>query len=209
VTPPPSADAVEIAMREKIKHPTIRAFVAIDLDTVSVRRVARVADRLRMGSGAPSATWTATANIHVTLKFVAELAGGAVEPLGKAVSALVTGKSAPRLGTFRLDAFPSIEEAEVIVAALEDPFEDLRKLAVALDKIAGKHGGVSETRPFRPHVTLARLKRPYDTRRWLRPELAGGADECKAAALTLYRSDLDANGPKYEPLATFAWAKES
>jgi 2'-5' RNA ligase len=204
-----SADEVDIAMRENAKRPTIRAFVAIDLDAVSVRRVARVADRLRIGSGAPSATWTPTANIHVTLKFVAKLAADAVGPLGEAASALVTGKRAPRPGTFRLDVFPSVEEAEVIVAALEDPFEDLRKLALALDEIAGKHGGVNETRPFRPHVTLARLKRPYDTRRWLRPELAGGADECKAAAMTLYRSDLDANGSKYVPLATFAWTKGS
>jgi 2'-5' RNA ligase len=193
-------------MPEKSKRRTIRAFVAVDLDTVSVRRVARVADRLRMGSGAPSATWTPTANIHVTLKFVADLPEDAVLPLGKAVGALVTGKKAPRPGTFRLDAFPSIEEAEIILAALEDPFDDLRKLALTLDKLAGKYGAPSDARPFRPHVTLARLKRPYDTRRWLRPELAGGADECKAASTTLYRSDLGASGSTYVALASFAYA---
>ena len=37
------------------KTATLRAFVALDLDPMSLRRVVRVADRLRMGSGAPSA----------------------------------------------------------------------------------------------------------------------------------------------------------
>jgi 2'-5' RNA ligase len=183
------------------KSVRVRAFVALDLDTVSLRRVARVADRLRMGSGAPSATWTPAAKMHVTLKFMGELSVDAVVPLGKALGALVAGKKPPRPGTFRLDAFPSVEEAEVVVAELEDPFGDLRKLAQAVEKIAAKHGTPSETRPFRAHVTLARLKRPYDTRRWLRPELAEGKDECKVAAMTLYRSELGAQGSTYVPLA--------
>jgi RNA 2',3'-cyclic 3'-phosphodiesterase len=193
-------------MAEKKKRPTIRAFVALDLDSVSVRRVARVADRLRMGSGAPSAAWTPSAKLHVTLKFMGELPVDAVLSLGNALGALVAGKKAPRPGSFRLDAFPSVEEAEIVVAALEDPFGDLRKLAASLDKIASKQGCPIDVRPFRPHVTLARLKRPYDTRRWLRQELAGGADECSAASITLYRSDRGTERSTYVQLASFACA---
>jgi RNA 2',3'-cyclic 3'-phosphodiesterase len=193
-------------MAAKKNGQAIRAFVALDLDTVSVRRVARVADRLRMGSGAPSAAWTPSAKLHVTMKFMGELSLDAVLPFGNALGVLASGKRAPRPGSFRLDAFPSVEEAEIVVAELEDPFGDLGKLAVAVDKLAKKHGCPTETRPFRPHVTLARLKRPYDTRRWLRPELAGGADECAAIAVTLYRSDRGAEGSTYVKLATFAYA---
>jgi 2'-5' RNA ligase len=196
-------------MSSKKKDVTVRAFVALDLDPVSLRRVARVADRLRMGSGAPSATWTPPAKIHVTLKFMGELSVDSVTPLGKALGGLVAGKKAPRPGTFRLDAFPSAEEADVVVAELLDPFGDLRKLAAAVDKIAGKHGYPSETRPFRPHMTLARLKRAYDTRRWLRPEVAGGTDECRAASMTLYRSDLGAEGSTYTALGRWEYANGS
>jgi len=185
---------------------SVRAFVALDLDAVSLRRVARVADRLRMGSGAPSATWTPSTKMHVTLKFMGHLSVDAVAPIGKALGRLVAGKKAPRPGTFRLDAFPSVEDAKIVVAELGDPFGDLGKLAAAVDKIASKHGVADETRPFRPHVTLARLKRPYDTRRWLRPELAGGKDECKVAAMTLYRSELGAEGSTYVPLGRFEYA---
>jgi 2'-5' RNA ligase len=57
-------------------------------------------------------------------------------------------------------------------------------------------------------VTLARLKRPYDARRWLRSELADAAGEFTVSHLTLYRSDLGGGkegGSLYVPLARFEY----
>lgn len=191
---------------------SIRAFVAVDLDTKSVRRVVRLADRLRMASGAPSATWTPQGHVHVTLKFLADLSVDAVAPLAKALEALVDPAKAPKLGTCRLDAFPSVEQANVIVIELTDPQGDLSKLASKIEKLASRHGIARESRAFRPHVTLARLKRPYDSRRWLKPELAEAVGELTVARLTLYRSDLGAGkdgGSVYVPLATFDYASKT
>jgi 2'-5' RNA ligase len=187
------------------KTPTLRAFVALDLDPMSLRRVARVSDRLRMGSGAPSASWTPAAKIHLTVKFLGAIAKEAVGALAAAIEPLATGKSAPRAGTFLLDAFPSLDAAEVVVALLEDPHGDMAKLAARLDKIASKVGCGPETREFRPHVTLARLKMPYDVRRWLRPEIAPGTDACSVARLTLFESQLGDQGATYIPLASFGF----
>src|SRR5580698_7972988 len=172
---------------------TIRAFVALDLDVKSVRRVVRVADRLRMASGAPSATWTPQGNVHLTLKFMADLPAAAVGPFGKALALLVDAKRAPEPGTCRLQAFPSVEQANVIVIELADPHGDLSKLAAKIDKLGSRHGVAREARAFVPHVTLARLKRPYDSTRWLKPELAEAAGDFAASHLTLYRSDLGAD----------------
>jgi 2'-5' RNA ligase len=169
----------------------IRAFVALDLHPMGVRRIGRVAERLRMSSGAPSATWTPPTKIHVTLKFIGQLPTSTVEPLQKAIG---------------LDAFPSMREALVVVATLSDPKGELAHWARRLDDRAALLGIARETRAFRPHVTLARLKRAYDARRWLRPELAGGAGECIAATLTLYRSVVGLEVSAYEALARFAFA---
>jgi 2'-5' RNA ligase len=183
----------------------VRAFVALDLDAMSIRRVARVADRLRMGSGAPSASWIPAAKMHVTVKFLGEIPGDAVEPLSRTVEPLALGKRAPRPGGFLLGAFPSTEACRVVVATLQDPHGDLAKLAERLDEIGSKIGVAPEKRAFRPHVTLARLKVPYDVRRWLRPELAPGTDTCKVLRLTLFRSDLGEQGSTYTRLATFEY----
>ncbi|MDP9037382.1 MAG: RNA 2',3'-cyclic phosphodiesterase [Myxococcota bacterium] len=186
-----------------MKGTTIRAFVALDLDTTSVRRVIRVADRLRMGSGAPSATWTSAPKLHLTLKFMEELATDAAAPLATALRALAEGKAAPAPCAFRLDAFPSVEEARIVVVELADRSGELSKLADRVAKLCAKHGVPREEQPLRPHVTLARLKRPYDARRWIRPDLAERAGDCKASHLTLYQSEPATSGAVYTPLARF------
>ena len=185
----------------------VRAFVALDLDPTSVRRVARVADRLRMSSGAPSATWTPPAKMHVTLKFLGEIPADAVAGVGKALGAMVDPKAPPPPVGFRLEAFPSTADAQVVVVELDDPQATLKRLAERVEKIASKHGVPVEARPFRPHVTLARLKRPYDARRWLRDDLATGAGECAVRSLVLYRSDLGKGGSVYVPLAKFDYER--
>jgi 2'-5' RNA ligase len=182
---------------------TLRAFVALDLDPMSLRRVTRVSDRLRMGSGAPRASWTPGSKLHVTLKFMGELPATAVATLTKALGALVEGLAAPAPSALRLEAFPSLKEASVIVVELLDESGGIAKLAAKIDKLTAKHGVPRETRAFRPHVTLARLSRPYDASRWVRPELTEGAGACHASSLTLYRSDPGDEGSTYTPLARF------
>jgi len=201
-----------LAAKKATKAPApeehIRAFVALDLEPMSHRRVARLSDRLRMGSGAPSATWTPTANLHVTLKFLGELPLSAVEPLSRALAPLAEGKPAPPACALHLDAFPSTKEAKTVIVELVDKAGALAKLALKVEKLASKYGVPAEERAFRPHVTIARLKLDYDARRWLRPELAEIAGECRASGLTLYKSDLTSEIPKYTPLARYAFQAE-
>ncbi len=180
---------------------TIRAFVALDLDATSRRCLARFADRLRMARGAPSATWVDATHMHVTLKFMAELPGEAVITLGDALRPLVEGMEGLQPCVSRLEAFPTIDAARVVLVELEDASGRLAKLARRVGELAGKFGVAHDDRPFRPHVTLARLKRPYDSRRWLRQGLAAISAECGAAGLTLYRSELGNGAPTYTPLA--------
>ena len=190
----------------KEKPERIRAFVALDLDTTSLRRIVRTADRLRMASGAPAATWTTGDKMHITLKFAGQLDVAAAAPIGQALRELAEGKPAPAPCTVKLDAFPKMEHARVVVCELVDASGDITKLAASVDKLTAKHGVPKEDRPFRPHVTLARLKRPYDARKWLRADVAEAAGECRCTTLTLYRSQLKPEGSLYMPLATFAFA---
>lgn len=183
----------------------LRAFVALDLDATSLRRVARVSDRLRMASGAPSATWTPADKMHVTLKFVETLSVDAVEPMGRALLLALRAEGAGALllpRRFTLQAFPRVSRASLVVIELLDEGGAIAKLAASVETIACEHGAPREKRRFRPHVTLARLKRPYDARKWLNPVLAD-VGECRFAQLTLYRSELSSRGSTYTPLAQF------
>jgi 2'-5' RNA ligase len=68
------------------------------------------------------------------------------------------------------------------------------------------HGVAREERAFRPHITLARLRRPHDARRWLHEERARFSGTCVLTSLTLYRSDLGREGAVHTPLARFTLA---
>src|ERR1700730_6935343 len=127
-------------------HEAIRAFLALDLDPMSLRRVARVADRLRTGRGAPSATWVASARLHVTLKFIAELPVAVAGALCDALQPLAECKSAPKLCTLRLGVFPTAEQARVVVVELEDSSGGLARLADKVDKLACRFGIPKEER---------------------------------------------------------------
>jgi 2'-5' RNA ligase len=178
--------------------------VALDLDAMSIRRVARVADRLRMGSGAPSASWTAPAQMHVTVKFLGDITKETAAALAQVLEPLAR-EPAPGPSSLRLDAFPSVEKAKIVVAVLDDPGGAMGRLAARIEEAAAKYGVAVSDREFLPHVTLARLKVSYDVRRWLRPDLAPGADACSFVGLTLFESKLSDSGSTYTPIARFEY----
>jgi 2'-5' RNA ligase len=188
---------------------TIRAFVALELDADSLRRTVQVADRLRLGSGAPNAAWTPPEKMHVTLKFAGDLALEAVDALSTQLASLASCLRGPRPCASRLGAFPTVQSARIVILELEDSNGELGELATRVDELLSSHGIPREERPFRAHVTLARLKRPFDARRWLTPDPAAGAGDCAIGGLTLFRSQLSAAGSSYTPLARFAFQTAS
>jgi RNA 2',3'-cyclic 3'-phosphodiesterase len=185
---------------------SIRAFVALDLDEASVMDATRLADRLGKVGGAPKAAWTAADKMHVTVKFAGELPVAAVEPVAAALRPLALAPRVPWTCPLEIGAFPGIGRARVLVLELRDEDATLARLAAAVDERFAPYGVAREERAFRPHITLARLKRPHDARRWLREERAGFAGACTLIALTLYRSELNAEGAVHTPLARFTLA---
>jgi 2'-5' RNA ligase len=186
-------------------RPSIRAFVALDLDEASVLGATQLAERLRKAAGAEHASWSAGDKMHVTVKFAGELPVEAAEPLGVALAPLAVAPRLPWTCPLGIGAFPKIERARVLVLELaDDEASTLAKLAAAVEEQCAGFGVAREERAFRPHVTLARLKRPHDVRRWLREERSGFSGTCTLTALTLYRSDLGREGAVHTPLARFA-----
>jgi 2'-5' RNA ligase len=189
-----------------LQRPTIRAFVALDLDTLSLRRVARLSDRLRMASGAPSATWAPTGNLHVTLQFLGDVPESSVAAIAAAIAPFAEGKPAPAASALRLTAFPSTEEARVVVVELVDASGEVAALAQSVAETTAKYQSAKKELAFRPHVTVAGLRLAYDARKWMRAELADIAGDCRAASMTLYESQPGAEAPTYVPRARFAFS---
>jgi RNA 2',3'-cyclic 3'-phosphodiesterase len=171
-----------------------RCFLALELDDAT-RALALEAQRAIEPLGLRK---TAEGALHVTIKFLGE-----VDPevarrvLGEL--APLAAKSAPPLGTTRIDAFPSAARGKIVVLSCADPSGNVAAIAKRADEAAEAIASVPrEDRAFHAHVTLARSRTPRDVRAVAERfgERAGG----QPTRLVLFESELLPGGPRYTEL---------
>lgn len=177
----------------------MRLFIAIALDeairSAAAARAAAVAERLNRTRRicAPASA----SSIHLTLKFLGEtdVPPESIEralrstPLGSPFSMVVAGTG----------AFPSPARARVVWAGVTQGAESLVALARKVDEAMTGLGFPPEEHPFRPHVTLGRIRNGANA-----TSLTGDAGELGhmvVREVTLYRSDLLPAGAAHTPLA--------
>jgi RNA 2',3'-cyclic 3'-phosphodiesterase len=177
----------------------MRLFVGLDLPGEVVRNLEALLERLR-----PSARihWSPPANLHITTKFVGEWPEERLGELKAALSA-VGGPPIP-VRVHRLGFFPNPHAPRVFWCGIEAP--GLEALAAATDRATAALGIPAETRPFSPHLTLARIKerlnlQPLREAIAALPSLEFGSFE--ARSYFLYQSVLRPSGSVYTKLAEF------
>lgn len=178
---------------------SVRAFFALPLPEAALATLLEARARLerRAARSRCRPRWLAAEQLHLTLKFLGWVPADRVEAFAGVADELarLTPPIASRLAL--ATAFPNERRARVVVVELDDPAGRLAELASNVEAAADALGVAPETRAFRPHVTLARIKRPCDASGWL------GAAELEAAPvdfseLRLYRSHLLPTGSVYE-----------
>ena len=184
----------------------MRAFFALDIDEASLRAIGDLSRRLASSKERPSAkmSFSDPAQMHVTVQFLGDIED-ARAPEFVAVAADLAYLGAPRALLDDPTAFPSALRARTIVVPLEDPDGALARLAAEVASRTLALGIPREARPYRPHVTLARVRSgPTDARAWLAKERVPAS--LKLSAFALYRSDAAPTGTKYTSLARFPYS---
>lgn len=115
----------------------------------------RVAKRLRTAQA--DVRWVRPEAMHLTLKFLGETMPEQVPPIKTALAGLADAHPFQiRLGG--LGAFPHTAHPKVIWAGIEHGLTDLIRLAENIENRLTKLGWPREERPFRPHLTLGRVR---------------------------------------------------
>jgi 2'-5' RNA ligase len=137
----------------------VRLFLAINLDAAARAAVVDAAAPLR--AAAPALLWVSDARLHLTLKFLGEQPAEVVPQLSAACDAMAARLVAfdATLGEF--GAFPNFRRPRVVWIGM-DPDPRLEILHHDMELAAESLGFPLEGRPFRPHVTLARVKHALD-----------------------------------------------
>ncbi|HVZ78836.1 MAG TPA: RNA 2',3'-cyclic phosphodiesterase [Gemmatimonadaceae bacterium] len=134
----------------------MRLFLAISFEPAVRRALAQVAAPLR--PLAPGLAWVRDEQLHLTVKFLGEQPDDVVPRLVQAVDAVAAAHAPIRTALRGVGAFPNFRRARVVWMGMEsDPRLELlhHDVEVACDAL----GFPLDGKPFRPHVTLARVKR--------------------------------------------------
>lgn len=195
----------------------LRLFIAVDPPADTRRHAAGIIDRLRR-CAAP-VTWVDPQRLHLTLHFLGDdVPRGALPDLCAALDAAATACPPIDVVFAGVGAFPDLARPRVIWLDLQRGAEPLGRLHAALAARLRSLGHHVEERPFRPHLTLGRLRPPRQ--RWRGPHHGASGDPegtdrlvgalaaldaapagaGRIAAVALHASRLDAGGAVHERL---------
>jgi len=186
----------------------VRLFIAINIAPPVRAELAALIDRWKATE--PRARWVRAEGIHITLKFLGETHEEKVPEIRSALST-IRSSDPVEIHVRGLGFFPNAHRPRVLWAGVEAS-SNLAGLARTVEGSVERLGFVVESRPFQPHLTLARLPEPG---KW--DALVRSAQEINdlefgsfcESEFHLIQSFLKPSGAEYKSLASFPFVKET
>ena len=147
----------------------IRAFLAVELSHELRAQLATVQQELTRSIEPEMKrdrriSWAQPASIHLTIKFLGDMDEQVIDPLRAALEQAIGSRLAVNVPLERLGAFPRPQSPRVLWVGPSENWER----GTEAKRVAEIHGAIEqaceglrflrETRPFSPHLTLARIK---------------------------------------------------
>lgn len=136
---------------------SIRAFIAIELPLEVKKELALLQEKLK-AEGARNAKWVAPEGIHLTLKFLGNIPENLLTKIVKAMTKAASETPSFTLKTSCIGVFPNPRPVQIVWTAVEGDTEILKGLQKRLEQELKELGFPLEKRPFKAHLTLARMR---------------------------------------------------
>lgn len=179
----------------------IRAFIAVDVPPPVQEALGEL--QRGMEEVGLKARWVRPQDVHVTLAFLGNVPAEQVPELRAAMEEAAQGAGPLEVRVGGVGAFPNERWPRVIWVGFEEPTGGLAALHKRLEAALVPLGYEPEDRPFRPHLTLARIKVPARAGRVVHAlEAHKDVDLGKITIdrIVLYQSTLKPTGPAYTVL---------
>ena len=181
----------------------MRIFLAINPPADVRRGVWDATAPLRDATG--DVAWVAEPKIHLTLKFIGEMPEARIPPLADAMKEVARTHAAPAVHVSTAGAFPNFRRPRVIWMGV-DPEPRLELLHHDVELACDKLGFELDGRPYRPHLTLGRVRRPLGAEplKTLRSEARRirFTDHFFARTIDIMQSSPGPGGSTYSVIAT-------
>jgi RNA 2',3'-cyclic 3'-phosphodiesterase len=180
----------------------VRLFVAVNLQPEERRRAWEATRPLR--DAHVPVRWTAEESLHLTLRFLGEVAPERVGPIGEALAGAVRAVRPFTVGLGGVGAFPSLTKPRVVWVGVER-HPALELLANDVELALMRLSFEPELRPFSPHLTLGRAERSARPAAFKTfPDLATGIayeGMITVESVDLMQSTLGSRGATYTVLS--------
>lgn len=181
-----------------------RLFVALALPREV--KAALAAFREELEPGLSSLRWVRPAGIHLTLKFLGDVPEARLDDVCDALSRCRSaGAGEPiRLEAAGVGVFPNPRAPRVLWVGFRDGPDSMYHVQRCVEEVMADLAFPRERRPFRPHLTVGRFRRPLrrDERERLASCLSRDAERSFGAfsvsRLSLFRSTLLPGGARYD-----------
>jgi RNA 2',3'-cyclic 3'-phosphodiesterase len=134
----------------------MRCFVAIELPEPIRERLASLQERL--GGLGKAVRWTRPEQIHLTVKFLGNVAEERVAELCKLAGAVAALQEPFELQIGGVGCFPDHGPVRIVWAGLMGPPPTLISCQQACEQAFAEAGFPPENRPYRPHLTIGRTR---------------------------------------------------
>ncbi len=137
-----------------------RLFIAAELPQEV--KTALVAAQEQLCLRRPPLRWVAPTAMHVTLRFLGDTSSDRLPAIEQAMRGALAGHAAMTLQLTAIGAFPSPMRPSVVWAGVGGATSALERAQADLEAGLAAIGIARETRPFRAHITLGRVRNDLD-----------------------------------------------
>lgn len=199
-----AAQGEEAAQARPAVGENIRCFLAAHLSTDALRALAEVQRELheRCHKGSVHLRWVPVENLHITLRFFADLPLAIVPAIERELGRLTATQPPVPLDIVGVGAFPNLQSARVLWAGLREDTPRIASLQRRIEDAMETLGFPREERPFVAHLTLARARsgETADLRDAAAQLAYAPIGRTLVREIIVYESVLGPAGARYTPL---------
>ena len=190
----------------------IRAFIAIELPAEVRSALAELQASLQ-AEPQPAVKWVDPYGIHLTLKFLGNTDTGKISGVTGAIEQAARGFTPLALEVKDLGVFPNFKRVRVVWVSVGGDISRLKQLQQRLESSLVPLGFARESRPFTPHLTLARVREkasPPEQQRFgqlIADARFETAHHFTADSISLMQSQLTTAGAIYRQLTSVSLKK--
>lgn len=181
---------------------SMRCFIAIDPGPLVKKNIYDFLNKMKLKDTLYDIKWVKPGNLHITLAFLGQMPCNKVPDLNNSLDEVIKRYKPFSVNLSGFGVFPNLNSPRVFWIGIDES-PALINLKQDVNLVLEKLGLDYDKKPFSPHLTLGRIKKPIKIDRELINSL-NFTSKFDVNEISLIKSELHREGPRYTNIYTFS-----